>query len=254
MVKFFHSFLLALGFFSRIPVPSKPDFKPADMAGISAFFPLVGWIISLGMVLVYLGLHLLLPPSISMIGMLAAGIWLTGALHEDGLADTADGLGGGFEREHVLTIMHDSRVGSYGVLALTIILLLKFTALSAMSASVMLWVVVAGHSVSRLAGVMLMQTLAYVRPQGKGGSMTQPLGKPALAFAIFTGLLPLLGAFWFIHLVFLPLILLAVALVWWWFRATLKRRLGGYTGDCVGAMQQLTEITFYLGVLACLSQ
>lgn len=253
-MKFIHPFLLALGFFSRIPVPSKPYFKPADMAGISAFFPLVGWIISAGMAAVYIVVHQLLPHGASIICMLAAGIWLTGALHEDGLADTVDGLGGGLDRERVLTIMHDSRVGSYGVLALGVMLLLKFSTLSAMSSGVMLWAVLAGHSVSRLAGVWLMQTLEYVRPQGKGGGMTQPLGKRALAFAMLTGLLPLLGAAWYIPLWGLPLVLLAVALVWWWFRAVLQRRLGGYTGDCVGAMQQLTEIMFYLGVLACLSQ
>jgi len=118
----------------------------------------------------------------------------------------------------------------------------------------MLWAVLAGHSLSRLAGVWLMQSLEYMRPQGKGGGMTQPLGKRALAFAMLTGLLPLLGAVWFIPPWDLPLVLLAVALVWWRFRAMLQRRLGGYTGDCVGAMQQLSEIMFYLGVLACLSQ
>jgi adenosylcobinamide-GDP ribazoletransferase len=253
-MKVMHSFLLALGFFSRIPVPSKPDFQPADMAGISAYFPLVGWIISVCMGLVYFAAHQLVPHAVSIACMLAAGIWLTGALHEDGLADTADGLGVGFDRERALTIMHDSRVGSYGVLALAMMLLLKFTTLSAMSSSVMLWAVLAGHSMSRLAGVMLMQTLAYVRPQGKGGSMTQPLGKRALTFAVFTGLLPLLGAGWFMPVVYLPWVLIVVALVGWWFGAMLQRRLGGYTGDCVGAMQQLTEITFYLGVLACLNQ
>lgn len=253
-MKFIQPFLLALGFFSRIPVPSKPDFKPADMAGISAWFPLVGWIISICMGLVYLAAYQLLPHDVSIVCMLAAGIWLTGALHEDGLADTADGLGGGLDKERALTIMQDSRIGSYGVLALAIMLLLKFTTLSAMSANVMLWAVVAGHSLSRLAGVVLMQTLPYVRPQGKGGNMTQPLTKRALAFAALTGLLPLLGAGWFMHVIYLPLVLILVLLIGWWFRAMLQRRLGGYTGDCVGAMQQMTEITFYMGVLACLSQ
>jgi len=253
-VKFIHPFLLALGFFSRIPVPPKPDFKPADMAGISAYFPLVGWIISVAMGVVYIAVHQFLPHGVSILCMLVAGLWLTGALHEDGLADTADGLGGGLDRERALTIMHDSRVGTYGVLALAVMLLLKFSTLSAMPSGAMLWGVMAGHSLSRLAGVWLMQTLEYVRPQGKGGGMTQPLGKRALAFAMLTGLLPLFGAAWFISLWGLLLVLLAVALVWWWFRAMLQHRLGGYTGDCVGAAQQLTEIMFYLGVLACLSQ
>src|SRR5688572_25313631 len=118
--------LLALGFFTRIPVPNLVDFQEADLNHAVKYFPLVGCIVGLiGVVAFYLAMQVFTHPIAVLISM-AATIFATGAFHEDGLADSADGLGGGWERAQVLAIMQDSRLGTYGAIALFMVLMAKY--------------------------------------------------------------------------------------------------------------------------------
>lgn len=236
-------FKMALIFFTRIPMRVN-DFEEQDLNRSAKCFPLVGIVVGAVAAAVF-GLSLLFwPLALAVLASMVATILLTGAFHEDGLADAVDGLGGSFDKERALTIMQDSRIGSYGAIALVLGLLVKFEALMHIPAPLLPGVLLAGHALSRFAALLVIYTQSYVRSAGKSKPLATALSRKELAYAAIFGLLPLgllAPKFW--------LALLPVAIVWLWFNHKLKVRLGGYTGDCLGAMQQLTEIAFYLGVV-----
>lgn len=239
-------------FYSRIPLPS--SWFSAKSSHCSRYFSLVGWLVG-G---VSVGIWLLAPmmfsdssgtlsevslPIAILLGMIAA-VLLTGALHEDGFADTCDGFGGGWSPEERLRIMKDSRIGTYGALGLVFLLLLKFFALLQIETAILPWVWFAGNTLSRFVSISQLRILAYVQDaaKSKSGPMTEFSGVDLIVNAVF-GLLPLLfigNQVW----VALP----AVAIVWWFLLMYFKRKLGGVTGDCLGATQQLSEVVFYLGL------
>ncbi|WP_323802059.1 adenosylcobinamide-GDP ribazoletransferase [Nitrosomonas sp.] len=240
------SLLLAIGFFTRIPVPALPDFQEQELNLAAKYFPLVGIIVGAFAAIVYMLAGKVLPQDIAVLLSMVATLWLTGAFHEDGLTDAIDGLGGGWEKEHVLQIMQDSRIGSYGAVSIVMALLLKFTALTHFTPALIPVLLIAGHSLSRFCAVMVMATQCYVKYSGKSKPIATRISPVHLGVAALFGLLPLLWlpSSWYWGMV-------PVMIVWVWFSLILNKRIGGYTGDCLGAMQQLTEIAFYLGVLAC---
>lgn len=237
-------FLTAIMFFTRIPVHFE-QFDEDDLNKSTRFFPLVGILVGAVGTLVFWLSNRLLPLEVAVLLSMAATILLTGAFHEDGLADAIDGLGGGWTREQVLTIMVDSRIGSYGAVGLLLTLLTKYQALSYQMAIFVPVAMIAGHALSRLCAVLVMFTQSYVKAEGKSKPLATQLNVAELMIATFFGLLPLV----FLETKFLAA-LLPVAVVWLWFSAKIKTRIGGYTGDCLGAMQQLTEVAFYVGLLA----
>ena len=251
-------FLLAVGFFTRIPVPSFADFQESDLNHSVQYFPLVGIIVGLVGAFSFYIAHAVLPMEVAVLISMASTIYITGAFHEDGLADSADGMGGGWDRERILTIMQDSRLGTYGVAALFFALLTKFAILKALSPAWLPAILVAGHALSRLCAVWLMATLNYTKSSGKAKPLaTQIVGTDLIVSHLF-GLLPFLclvfymnpiNGLWMLKCLFIGIF--PVALAWIWWRTKVKQWLGGYTGDTLGAMQQITEIAFYLGVLIC---
>ena len=127
-------FFIAVGFFSRLPVPGWVEFSPDKLGRAARFLPLVGWLIAvIGAAVFWLAVQVL-PVELAVVLSMAATIRATGAFHEDGWADTCDGLGGGWTREQVLQIMKDSRIGSYGAIGLVLLLLAKYLVLSALGA------------------------------------------------------------------------------------------------------------------------
>ena len=240
-------FLTALQYFTRLPMPAWTGHGQAQLAGVARYFPAVGWIVG-GVAAGVLWLtSLLLPAPLPVILSTAAAMWMTGAFHEDGLADTIDGLGGSANRERALEIMKDSRVGTFGVLALVMTVLIKLAALDAMPVLSACAALVAAHSVSRWCSVVIVWRRQYA------GNLLHSRAKPAVpamtptqfSMATIFGLLPAI-------LCGIPAIaavtVAAITLAWLlrWFTS----RLGGYTGDTLGATQQLTEISFYLALLA----
>ncbi|HSI24952.1 MAG TPA: adenosylcobinamide-GDP ribazoletransferase [Methylotenera sp.] len=254
-------FLLAVGFFTRIPVPSHADFQESDLNRSVKYFPLVGCIVGLiGVAAFYLAMQVFTHPIAVLISM-AATIFVTGAFHEDGLADSADGLGGGWGREQVLAIMQDSRLGTYGAIALFIALMAKYQLLAAMHADTVIAVLICAHALSRLSAVWLMAALPYTKSSGKAKPLATEVSRVDLWIANIFGLLPLLTLLallqnslgnWRATLSLFLFLLGTISAVWWWWRMLLKRKLGGYTGDTLGAIQQLSEIMFYLASLAWL--
>lgn len=259
MQKEWQYFLLALGFFTRIPVPNFAHFQESDLNHSAKYFPLIGIIVGLfGAVFFYVA-SLIFPQTIAVLISMAATIYLTGAFHEDGLADSADGIGGGWQREQILTIMQDSRLGTYGAVALFLMLMAKFQILNSLNPFFIPLTLITGHTLSRLWAVWLMAALTYAKPAGKAKPLATQLSKRDLVIANIFGLLPFLGIVGLLIVndhsqssigQFIVISLLPSLIVWLWWRAKLEKNLGGYTGDTLGAIQQLTELAFYLGVLA----
>jgi adenosylcobinamide-GDP ribazoletransferase len=254
-------FLTATQFLTRVPVRATGDPQVRSLGGSLRYFPLVGGLVGLGNVVVWRLASLWFPGSVSVGLMLAASLLLTGGLHEDGLADSCDGLGGGSTRERTLEIMKDSRIGAFGALALIMSLGLKWVTLVALPVMGFSLVVVAAHLVSRWCSIGLIWALPYARADGDGksGQFDGQLGggdwllsgligvaavaavaigpgaavATSLAGAAAAGLAAAIGS-----------AILAAA--------CFRRRIGGYTGDCLGAVQQLCELAFLLGALAVL--
>jgi adenosylcobinamide-GDP ribazoletransferase len=244
-----HDCKVALAFLTRLPVRERRAWPDVDLAASVPWFPLVGALIGLaGGVGYALAVWLGLPRWPAAAIALATTIWLTGALHEDGLADLADGFGGGRTREDKLRIMRDSRIGSYGAIALVLTLLARAGALAALGAP---WAVgtalVAAGAVSRAALPPLMATLPKARADGLAAGAGRPHPLRAGAAVLVAGLIAivLLGPAASAALLGGAGGALAVALL-------TKRQIGGYTGDVLGATQQFAEIGLLLGALAAL--
>ena len=226
-------FFTALGFFTRIPVPAWVPWSSERMSHAARYFALVGWVVGAAGALGYLALASLLPPAVAVILSMALTIRLTGAFHEDGFADSCDGLGGGWDKAQVLAIMKDSRIGSYGAIGLVLMLLAKAAALielaSAGPAAAAIALFVA-HALSRLAATAVLHALPYARSDdgSKAAAVVRRLGRNDLAIAAACGLLPAL-------VLLAPLPALAVlslaALLTVWLARLCLRRLGGHTGD-----------------------
>ncbi len=261
-MKLIKHFLLAIQFFTRIPVTGRlaawVGFSPEMLRGSAAHFAGVGWVVGVVAALVYLGVQALMPgadaPLIAACFSTIATVLLTGGFHEDGLADLADGLGGSSDRARALEIMKDSRVGAFGAMALVLALLTKIAllaALGAFDAWQIMALIVASHVVSRALPMGLLALLPHVGDAA--GSKSKPLADSISAKALRSNFLWCFG----LLAVILPaqcateLIagfgasLIAWTLMWW----RLAKRLQGFTGDALGATQQVCEIAFLFGAL-----
>jgi adenosylcobinamide-GDP ribazoletransferase len=231
-------------YFTRIPCPKWVDHSEEYLNKASMYFPFIGWIVGGFSALILWLSTFVFPLSISIIFSMAASILITGAFHEDGYADVCDGFGGGWTKQKILDIMKDSRIGAYGVIGLILILGLKFSLLYNLNLGIIYIVLIAGHSLSRFAAVSIIFTQDYVRENED--SKAKPLAKKItvsqfIVAAVF-GILPLLffrNPIFFIVLI--PVLLLRSYLVYYF-----NKWIGGYTGDCLGAAQQLTEIMIYI--------
>ncbi|MCX5789822.1 MAG: adenosylcobinamide-GDP ribazoletransferase [Elusimicrobia bacterium] len=257
-------FLVAVQFFTRIPVTGAlaewVAFDDAKLRASAAHFPGVGWVVG-GLTAVCFSVACMVLPRGGATPWVAAflsttlGVLLTGAFHEDGLADLADGLGGAMDRERALEIMKDPRIGSYGALALVLALAGKLSLLAALAqkgAGLAILALFAAHVSSRWMPLLVIRTLPYV------GDLSRSKAKP-LADSIGLDGLAVASAWWGVAMALVVACrpgwqwLSAVAgglLGLAWMRRLLARRLQGFTGDALGATQQVCELCFYLGLLA----
>lgn len=243
-------FFGAVRFFTRLPVPAWAGHSAEALNHSSRYLPAVGLLIGTLGALVYFGAAFIWPKSVAILLSMAVTIYATGAFHEDGLSDMVDGLGGGWEKLRILEIMKDSRVGSYGVVALVLALLGKFTVLNELDATLMPLALIAGHAFSRFCSTLLLASMDYVREDLL--SKSKPLAtRLSTAELLIAGLFTLAGL-WFLPWANLLMATGLALLATFWLARLFKRWLGGYTGDCLGAVQQVSEIGFYLGLLAVL--
>ena len=237
-------FLLALGFYTRLPCPFHPDYKQLPQATV--YLPAIGWLVGGLSALSFYIADWLWPQSTAVIAAMITGIFITGAFHEDGFTDVCDGFGGGYDKQRILDIMKDSQIGTYGALGLFLLLLLKISLLADLPAAVIPLILLAGHCLSRLQPLLLMRLYTYARANGsKGGAAVFKPDNQELLFAAVTALLPLalLPALYWLSI--LPVLAVNGLLGRYFFR-----HIGGYTGDCLGASQQVAETVFYLSISA----
>lgn len=243
---------IATAFLTRLPLLLKQAPGPGRLARASWAFPVVGVLAGIAGGMVYgIAVWFGLPPLLAAIFAVGGQILLTGALHEDAAGDVADGLGGGATRESRLEIMRDSRVGAYGVLALILVVGARVAALSALTeTTAVIAALIAAGALSRAAMVAVMEMLPPARHEGLGAHAGQP-GKPNVVIALaigggaaflavvfFTGLNGFIGAV-------AGAIIGAGGIAW-----IARRRIGGQTGDVLGASQQAAEVLCLAAIVA----
>ena len=265
-MQFLRHYLLALQFFTRIPVNGRlaawVGFSPALLRASAAHFPGIGWLAALLAAGVYAALYLALAPNpfapaVAAVFCTIATVLMTGGFHEDGLADVADGLGGSAERERALDIMKDSRIGAYGAMALVLALLAKVALLALLGAHNLLAALAAlvgAHVLSRLWPLFIVRSLPHVgdTAQSKSKPLADQITGGALAVAVLWCFLPLALVWKALPAIFLIASFALSALAAAWMARWFARRLQGFTGDCLGATQQVGEIGFYLGAALAL--
>jgi len=249
-------FFIAMGFFTRIPIPAWVSFELDKLNKASRYFGLVGILIGAICAAVYCLFSTFLPISVSLVLTMISGVVVTGGFHEDGLADTADGLGGGWLLADKLRIMKDSSIGTYGALALFFALMLKFALLfelALLGPQVVVLALVLGHCLSRIMAASMIFTETYVRDadSSKVKPLAQDQSMNELMILLVTALAVLLLAGSSIASdaalsLGSNLVLVAGLLALRWLMARFFRgQIGGYTGDTLGAVQQVSELACY---------
>ncbi|MCM2504049.1 adenosylcobinamide-GDP ribazoletransferase [Aureimonas altamirensis] len=247
------SLLRALSFLSRFPaLPQAFRGGPHPLAADAPSFPVVGLIVGfVPAVLLLLVMAAGLSPLTAAILALALMVASTGALHEDGLGDTADGLFGHAGKDRALDIMKDSRIGTYGVLALSFALLLRIALLAEMAMASPLaaaCALLAAAAASRGGMGFLWSSLPSARPDGVADRLGRPTHRQGL-WSLALGMAPGILLCWMASGLSGAVLAAAIAtIVYLWFRSVVRRRLGGQTGDTLGACQQLLEIAILLGL------
>jgi adenosylcobinamide-GDP ribazoletransferase len=248
MKKEIQIFFTALMFYTRIPCPKWVTHEADFLNKATRYFPVMGWIVGGATALVFYGAEYLFNIPVALVLSMITGIFITGAFHEDGFADVCDGFGGGWTKEKILDIMKDSRVGAYGVIGIALLLLLKYLLLLSVNTFDLWMVLLAAHSFSRLCAVLVVSTSKYVRENddAKAKPLAKSITVKEIIPAMVLGIAPLI-LFRDVKIIFVfPLPLLGTLYLRYYFH----KWIGGYTGDCLGATQQVTELLFYLSVIA----
>lgn len=239
----------AFVFFTRLPFWRLKAFNVSQeyYKQVINCWPIVGWLTAVAMVAVLWLTAQVLPFTIAVLLAIISRLLITGALHEDGLADFFDGFGGGVTRERILTIMKDSHIGTYGVLSLIVYFLMLYTVLGAMNLQVACVVILVGDPLCKLIASQITLFLPYARTEetSKAKVVYNKMSMKPFFISLFFGLFPMLflmGIKQYIAVIFPVLIFCILVFL-------MKKKIGGYTGDCCGALFLLCELSFYLGVL-----
>lgn len=257
MKKELHIFFTCLMFYTRIPCPKNIDHNPEYLNKATRYFPFIGWIVGSISFLTFYLFSFFLSTETAVIFAIIASVLTTGAFHEDGFADVCDGFGGGWSKEKILIIMKDSAIGAYGAIGLVLLFLLKFKLLSE---SILLFtgdnsylliflLFISAHALSRLAAISIIFTHEYSRDDAS--SKSKPIANKhswkEVFGAFFFGLIPLLALAFFQFKILFSII--PVFLTRYFLARYFQKWIDGYTGDCLGATQQVCEVIYYLSIL-----
>jgi adenosylcobinamide-GDP ribazoletransferase len=240
-------FLSAVMFFSRLPVfrffEDAADYRNNHIR----YLPLVGILLGALNALAFMLANQIFPKDISIVLSMITGLILTGAFHEDGLADTADGFGGGFTRERVLAIMKDSRIGTYGAVTLICAFGLKFLLLNSLTPQEIVPATIMSAGASRVFPVLLVASACYVSEDSAAKSkfVASHISAIGLTVAVLCGIVPLMFGSCRIKLLLSFISLLAIFVL---LRLYTLKRIGGYTGDVLGAFQQIFELLILMNM------
>lgn len=257
MKKELRLFFTALSFYTRLPVPAfLHQHDSALLPDAIRYLPVVGWIAGLLSAAVFIAANYLFGDLVGLLLSMVATILMTGAFHEDGFADVCDGFGGGWTKDTILLIMKDSRLGTYGVTGLVLMLGVKFAALHQLfsvhgpNLVLVLGFLIVGHSLSRFAAITVMLNHSYARiEESKASGAVEKSKISNLLIAGLLTLLPLVALIWYTSMPMLALLIVPVILLSLYLGSYFKKWIGGYTGDCLGAVQQLTEVVIYLSFI-----
>ena len=246
--------LTAVMFYTRIPCPAWVGHSEELLNKATIYFPVMGWVVGGVAGAVYWAAARLFGVDVGLLLSIIVSVLLTGAFHEDGFADMCDGFGGGWTREKILLIMKDSRLGTYGAVGLGLLLALKFSVLRGLPAAQLPAFFIVAHALSRATAMTFVYTHSYARDADDDSAKAKPVAKkisPAeLGLGLFFGLLPLLLLVLWQQRPLLLLVLLPLGVLKWYLGRYFVKWIGGYTGDCLGATQQLAEVLIYLFLLA----
>ena len=239
-------YFIAQMFLTRVPSPTSIEWSDKELAASTPYFPAVGIVVGLIASLAWLAGYVGWGPNLAALFAVAASIIATGAFHEDGLADAADGIGGAFNIEKKLAIMRDSRVGTYGSIALILIVLAKILALTLVEPVSVPGILITAHVVARWSSLPLIYNNTYVRKQGTGKPFAATVNAQRLSAASLFTIICVIGC---VQLKAITVVLVAVltVLVAQWY---VRRKLGGITGDVLGAVNSITELMMYLTLTA----
>jgi adenosylcobinamide-GDP ribazoletransferase len=234
---------VAIQFLTRLPMPAARDLPPDALAESARFFPIVGALVGFGAIAIDLLLFSRAGRNVSVVLILIYLVVVTGGLHEDGLADAADGFGGGWTKDRVLTIMCDSNIGSFGALAIGCSLLARFVFLTSLPTRTFYGVVLAGQVLSRWAMLPLAYWLPAARNEdGQGARMARKMSTTSFVAGTACMVIIVSAACGFAAVLMIVVASGVATLTGGYYR----RRIGGITGDCLGATCQVTECAVYL--------
>lgn len=239
----------ALILLTRLPFWRLRRVPSEAFAHATDWWSAVGWLTGGATALALWGAAVCLPVYLAVVLAFGARVLLTGALHEDGLADFFDGFGGGTTREKALAIMKDSHIGTYGVLGLIFYALLLTNAVAALPVETAVRLILVADPLAKFTASQLVNVLPYVRPleQSKVGTAYRRMGAGMWSISALFGSIPavvfLPDSFW--PVVAVPFVVTGCLILF------LRKRIGGYTGDCCGATFLLSEAAFYLAAAAC---
>jgi adenosylcobinamide-GDP ribazoletransferase len=243
MRKIANSFLAAMQFLTRLPVHRLGNPPPEDLAGAAVFFPLAGLVVGGGAVFLNYALSSHVSRDVIVLLILIYLVLVTGGLHEDALGDAADGFGGGWDKNQILAIMRDSRIGSFGAIAITLSLLARFVLLTNAPKQELNALLLTSQVLSRWSALPLGFLLPSAREDsGQGVRLASKISAFSLAIGTILALIPVVTVFrtkaiWFI---LVAIFFTTVSGLYY------KRKIGGVTGDCFGATTQITEVAIYM--------
>jgi adenosylcobinamide-GDP ribazoletransferase len=239
--------IAAIMFFTRLPLWKVANVPSEYFKNIVAYWPLSGWLTAGIMTLTLYASSLILSPSVAIVLTILSRVLLTGALHEDGLADFIDGFGGGTSKDRILAIMKDSHIGTYGVIGLVFYFGMLYTIFSSLPLSVLGGVILTADPFCKGVSSMIINRLPYVRKEEEAKSKTV-YSKMNVKEIIFCALFSLASLLWLPSNTYLlsaiPVVLVFLLLIYY-----MRKKIGGYTGDCCGAVFLICELCFYAGCL-----
>ncbi|MCS7205892.1 MAG: adenosylcobinamide-GDP ribazoletransferase [Leptospiraceae bacterium] len=244
-------FLLALSYYTRISVPKDLPYSEERLQHSTRYVAIIGWIVGVFSFVFYVIFEFLVHPSFGVFFSLLAGVWITGAFHEDGLTDTIDAFGGGWTKEDILRIMKDSRIGSFGTIGIFFLLMGKYLLLEKLASSkntlFIFLVMILYHSLARIAPLYLANFSSYVRDEGKAKPIAKHIHWENILMATLLGFIPFfvfswIFSFWYLAIV-IPLVLLVIYL-----KSFFEKWIQGITGDCLGATEQIAEFLILLSI------
>ncbi len=242
-------YLVAQQFLTRLPTPDWVTYEPGGLARSARYFPLVGIVVGALSAMIWLIFAPVLPAPLAAGLAIAMLILSTGALHEDGFADCCDGLGGGANRDKALEIMRDSRIGAYGAIGLFMVIGFRWTGLATFDMTEGALALILAPVLARGAMVVLLTIGVYARAEGAARDVKDGVTKPELAVALATCAVIAIAAAGLVGLLAFVLVVLASVLWLTW----LTHRLGGYTGDGLGAAEQIAQVVTFLCLAAAWS-